>query len=61
MQHKAHADVFVYSNDKDFAQLVDDHVTLLQPQDGWIKVLDVPAVKEIWWSRNGDDLSFIGR
>ena len=52
MKHKTHADVFVYSNDKDFAQLVDDNVTLLQPQKmGGLKVLDVPAVhKEIWWS-----------
>ena len=47
MKHKTHADVFVYSNDKDFAQLVDDNVTLLQPQKmGGLKVLDVPAVQK---------------
>ena len=44
-KHKAAADVFIYSNDKDFAQLVDEHVTLLQPQKmGGLKILDVKEV-----------------
>ena len=43
--YKDVADVFVYSNDKDFAQLVDKHVTLLQPKKfGGLSVLGIPEV-----------------
>ncbi len=44
-KYKDTADVFIYSNDKDFAQLVDKHVTLLQPKKfGGMSVLGIPEV-----------------
>ena len=46
-KHKDSADVFIYSNDKDFAQLVDEHVTLLQPQKmGGLKVFGMNEVEK---------------
>lgn len=43
--YKDVANVFVYSNDKDFAQLVDTHVTVLQPKKfGGLSVLGIPEV-----------------
>ncbi len=46
-KYKDTADVFIYSNDKDFAQLVDRHVTLIQPKKfGGVSMLGVQEVNK---------------
>ncbi len=46
-KYKEVADVFIYSNDKDFAQLVDRHVTLIQPKKfGGVSMLGVQEINK---------------